>query len=335
VTALAIGIVGAGEITRRSHLPVLVNMPDVRIAWIYDHRPERASALASAHGIPAIHALAPHELPACDVALLAIPVEVRGDYLQHFANCRTAVFCEKPFAMSAAEHQRVTAAFAPHAIGCGYMRRFFQSTMLLRHIMAHNTFGPLLQLDISEGNRSKGSGADASYLDDPRLGASRGVLADLGCHGIDLALYISGADAFEVQSSTQVLDGNVDRKVTAQVDLRCSSNTGSPVEFNFGVSWLDRQDNRVRLTFSHTTVWSDLSVAGTVHVGDPQYPKEAISLSSSAAGATTYNQAFYLEWKNFLDGVRTQRESLVSARSALLTTSLVEVLLTDHGSSHA
>ena len=106
MTPLAIGVVGAGEITRRSHLPVLVNLPDVRIAWIYDHLPERAQALAGAYGLPAIHSLAPHELPACDVALLAIPVGARCDYLQHFSRRGTAVLCEKPFAMSAAEHRR-------------------------------------------------------------------------------------------------------------------------------------------------------------------------------------------------------------------------------------
>lgn len=327
MTSFSIGIVGAGEITRRAHLPVLVNTPDVKISWIYDHRPERAQVLARAYGLTAIRSLMPEELPACDVALLAIPVDVRADYLRHFSRRGTAVLCEKPFAMTAAEHSRITAEFAPHTIACGFMRRFFRSIQLLRRIVGEQIFGPLLRLDISEGNRSKGSGVDASFLDDPRLGASRGVLADLGSHSIDLALFISGASAFEVLSCSRVLDGTVDRKVVARVQLYISSTVAAPVELNFGVSWLDRQENQVRLTFANTTAWSALGVSEDIYIGDPRRPRDAISLHSKAIGATTYNQAFYLEWREFLDGLREQRESLISARSAMLTTSLVEALL--------
>lgn len=335
MTPLSIGIVGAGEITRRAHLPVLVNMADVKIAWLYDHRPEPAQTLARAYGLTALHSVAPEALPACDIALLAIPVDVRGEYLRHFSQQGTAVFCEKPFAMTAADHRRMAEQFAPYALGCGFMRRFLRSTLLLRRVVAEGIFGPLLRIDISEGNRSKGSGADASFLDDPRLGASRGVLADLGSHTVDMALYVSGAAAFEVRSCARVMDGAVDRKVTAQVQLRgASSEASAPLDLNYGASWLDRQENRIRLTFARAAVWSDLSVAADVYVGNPLVPQESILLTSRAVGATTYNQAFYLEWRSFLDGFRAQRESLVSARSALLTTSLVEALLEGNGSSH-
>ena len=325
---LSIGIVGAGEITRRAHLPVLTNTPNVQIAWLYDHRPESVLTLARAYRLEALHSLAPEALPACDIALLAIPVDARGDYLRHFSRQGTAVFCEKPFAMSAAEHLLLAEQFAPHALGCGFMRRFFRSTMLLRRIVAEGIFGSLLRMDISEGNRSKGSGVDSSFLDDPRLGASRGVLADLGSHTIDMALYVSGASAFEVRSHTLVLDGAVDRKVTAQVTLQgASSSPSRSIELNYGASWLDRQDNRIRLIFPHAIVWSDLSVSADVYVGSPENPRDNLLLTSEDVGARTYNQAFFLEWRNFLEGFRAQRESLVSARSALLTTSLVESLL--------
>ncbi|MGH8211170.1 MAG: Gfo/Idh/MocA family protein [Steroidobacteraceae bacterium] len=335
-TTCSIGIVGTGEITRKSHLPVLVNTPNAKIAWIYDRRPECAQALARAYGLRAVDALSPEELPACDVVLLAIPVDARPDYLDTLSSSGTAAFCEKPFALSAAEHARHIERFAPHALGAGFMRRFYRSTMLLRRIVTEGIFGPLLKIDISEGNRSKGSGVDSSFLDDPRLGASRGVLMDLGSHSIDLALYISAATGFEVQSCTKVLDGAVDRKLTAAVRLQTAGNEPArPVELNYGVSWLDRQDNRIQLTFEHTKVWSGLSPAAEVFVGNPESPLDALCVAQQTAGATTYNQAFYLEWQDFLAGLRAERESVVSARSALLTTSLVEALLTARRSDHA
>jgi predicted dehydrogenase len=78
-------------------------------------------------------------------------------------------------------------------------------------------------------------------------------------------------------------------------------------------------------------VWSELAPSGEVYLGDPERPARRITLTSPAGGATTYNQAFYLEWTDFLDGIRQKKESLVSARSALLTTALVERLLQDGG----
>jgi len=206
---ITIGIVGAGEIARRAHLPVLMNIRDVSIGWIYDHRRERAQALAHAYGIPAVHSVAADGLPACDVALLAIPVDVRGEYLRHFSRNGTAVLCEKPFAISLAEHDKIVDDFPAHALACGFMRRFYRSTRLLRYLVTTEMLGPLRGIEVSEGDRSKGSGVDSSFLDDPRFAASRGVLMDLGSHSLDLALYISGAKSFDIESCSKELDGNI------------------------------------------------------------------------------------------------------------------------------
>jgi predicted dehydrogenase len=331
---LSIGIVGAGEISRKSHLPVLVNTPDVEIAWIYDRHRASAQGLARAYGLRALHSLSPEQLPACDVVLLAIPVDARGEYLDHLCSSGGAALCEKPFATSSADHQRLIDRFAAHALGAGFMRRFFRSTILLRQIVADGIFGPLLNIDISEGHRSKGSGIDASFLDDPQSGASRGVLTDLGSHSIDVALYVSGAMGFDVQSCSKVMDGAIDRKATAAVRLHTAANGSVPVELSYQVSWLDRQENRIQLTFEHTKVWSGLVPHAEVFVGSPESPQQAIRLASQRPGATTYNQAFYLEWTDFLAGFRAERESITSARSALLTTSLVEALLAAGSTAH-
>ena len=327
MTALTIGVVGAGDIARRAHLPVLAHLPDVRVTWIADSRLERARTLGDAYGIAAVKAAGPADLPACDVALLAIPVDARTPYLEHFAALGTAVFCEKPFALSAVEHARLVDLFQPHALACGYMRRYFRWAVLLRRLVADRPLGPLRSIEIGEGGRSKGSGSDASFLDDPRLGASRGVLADLGSHGIDLAVHLSDARSFSVESCVRTLDGAVDRQVTADILLGTESQPQNGVELRFCVSWLERQTNQIRLRFDHALVWSELGVSGTVYMGDPGDPRTCIALNGPDRGATTYNQAFYLEWQAFIAGLLARRESSISARSALLTTSIVESLL--------
>jgi predicted dehydrogenase len=333
VIAKFVGIIGAGEITRKSHLPVLLNMEDVRIAWVYDRRPEQAQSLALAYGVRAIPTVSSSDMQACDAVLLAIPVNARAEYLDALAASGTAVLCEKPFATSLVEHDQLVARFPLYALGAGFMRRFFRS---MRRIVSEQMFGALLKIEISEGDRSKGSGIDQSFLDDPRVGAARGVLTDLGSHSVDLALFVSSAHSFEVQSCMKILDGAVDRKVTAVVSLHGDDGRSTrPIEMSYGVSWLDRQTNRIVLTFAQATVWSDLSPGAEVFVGDPGAAERAIRLSLQKPAATTYNQAFYLEWRDFLEGVSAQRESMVSARSALLTTHLIDSLLRSPDSANA
>jgi predicted dehydrogenase len=322
---ISVGIIGAGEIARKMHLPVLMSMPDVHIAWVADSDPARARALARAHGISSRETTTALKTPDCDVALLAIPLDARSDYLQAFHAHNVGVMCEKPFALSVAAHRQMLALYSESRLGCGYMRRLYRSVTLVREVIAKGWFGDLKSLSIREGARSRGAGVDNSFLDDPRLGATRGVLADLGSHTVDIAFFTTGASRFEVVSSDVLRDSGVDRKVSAKVKLRDAK--GKNFDFDYCVSWLDRQPNVALFTFDHCSVWFGLSPSDRVFIGDPGDRRHGVELSSVERGATTYNQAFYLQWDAFLTGLRTDTQSLVSASSALPTTSLIERLL--------
>jgi predicted dehydrogenase len=322
----SVGIVGAGEITRKLHLPVLLNMPDVEVAWLCDRRHSQAVTVGKAYGVKSIAVTEPEALPACDIALLAIPVEARREYLSVFSKRDTAVLCEKPFAASRAEHEKLIGSFPADRLGAGYQRRFYSSTLLLRETLTQGWFGPLLGVSLTEGDRSRGSGVDHSFLDDGQ-GSTRGVLFDFGTHGIDLLTHLLGVESFEVRSSQVIFDGGVDRKVAAQIAVQGSNTGAAPIMLNYCVSWLDRQPNIIELQFEHATVWSALTPSAEVFLGNPRRPAECIKLTGPGGGAKTPNQAFYLEWRAFLDGVRERAASPVAAQTSLLTTALMEELL--------
>lgn len=321
----SVGIIGAGEITRKIHLPVLLNLPQARIAWLFDRDAVRASSLARAYGVSATQGRSTAELPPCDAVLLAIPVDARAEYLDHFAVTGTAVLCEKPFALTAAEHRGALEKFPAHRLGCGFMRRYYHSVVTLRNLVQIGAFGPLLGMSIQEGNRSKGSGVDSSFLDDATRGSVSGVLMDLGSHSLDMALHISGAQNFEVVSSQIVFDGHIDRRVQARIELRGESNAS--IQLDYAVSWLDRQSNRIELQFEHCTVAAELGVQGEVRMISIPGRQDLGAICGGAQGASTYNQAFYLQWCDFLAGAETGRACRTSAESALLTTQLCEALL--------
>jgi predicted dehydrogenase len=324
---VSVGIVGAGAIAKKMHLPVLLSMSDVRVDWLYDRDPHRAQDLGKAYGVPVAQAASPAELPHSDVVLLAIPVEARNEYFEAVARRGGSVFCEKPFALTAAEHRRVAALYADSRVACGYMRRFYDSVLTLRQVLTEGWFGPLRRLRIAEGNRSRASGADTSFLDGSGSGSSVacGVLTDLGSHSIDLALHLTQAKSFRIRECEMVFDGPIDRRVAARVDLMGASDADS-VEFEYCVSWLDIQPNRMELEFERATVFCGLGWNAEVLVGQPEKPARAFRLLSPVRGARTPNQAFYLEWRAFLEGLAGKRESSISANSVYLTTALVESL---------
>ena len=120
---LHIGIVGAGAIVQQMHIPVLRCLDSATISWILDADESRASKAARANGIP--HAGSATDdltsLPTADVILLAVPWGARQSYYEQIRHLptRPAVYVEKPFARSSAQHREIVSGFADWQVAIG------------------------------------------------------------------------------------------------------------------------------------------------------------------------------------------------------------------------
>ena len=222
---LSVGIVGAGEIVRRMHLPVLSACEDIRIAYVADKNPEAAQSVAGSYKVaPVTVADNLDMLPQTDVVLLAVPVTARLPYYELFAKRGTSVLSEKPLAVGVSDAERICGLYPEYSLACGFQRRSYASVVLARLLVAENWFGPLRSISISEGALTTKTGADSRFYDDATSGGG-GVLMDLGCHSLDVAIYISDAtDAIPVKQRF-VFDDGVDREIDARLTLRTA--TGS------------------------------------------------------------------------------------------------------------
>ena len=320
----SVGIVGAGAISRQSHLPVLTTMPQVRVAWITDSDPVRARSLARAYRIPAAKLpSSPSDLFGCEVALLAIPVGMRASYLDAFAQLGIGVLVEKPFARTLQAHREVLAAYPPHLLACGFIRRTYASTCLFRRIVQEEWFGPLMKIRAFEGSRTGATRTDRSYFDQPTA-TGGGVLAEGGCHALDQALYITGAEGYDILESRMIFDGSVDRKAEGRVQLVDGSRQ-VPIEYCF--SWLDAQPNSLELEFGSVRLATGTSPDSSVVIEGLRKAEVAqVTHLAPSQGAQTSSQAFRLQWEDFLRGIEEGTESKVSAASCLTTTAMVEDL---------
>jgi predicted dehydrogenase len=325
--AAAIGVVGAGAISRMVHLPVLTAMPEARVAWVADAHDGRAAAVAAAFGVPhAPIASVPEAVRDCEAVLLAIPVGVRAPYLAALARHGVAVMVEKPFARTVREHDEIVAMFPPHRIACGFMRRTYASTALARRALQEGWFGRPSRIRISEGGRTTKTGVDRSYFDDPSAGGG-GILLELGCHALDLVLHLTGTRDHEIVRQSMVLDGHADRRAEADVLLYPESGRrGEPIVLEYAFSWLDRQDDRVDIEFPGARLrFGTRPDAPVTLCGNTPGARET-HLVPPAGGATTSNQAFYLEWRWLLESLATGVPSPVAAGTCRNVTALVEDL---------
>jgi predicted dehydrogenase len=318
--SIAVGIVGAGKIARELHLPVLCAMTEVRVAWIADIDVARAAGACAALGlrVPAVEAHA-DRLPAADVVLLATPVGVRVPYYDALARQGAAVFAEKPFATTEAEHRRVIAAFPGHRIGCGYMRRTYAASRIVHAVVASGALGRPLEAIVREGGRTGSTGTSGSFLDDARMGGG-GALADLGSHTLDLIAHLVHAGDAEVLEAVVTRDGAVDRKTSCRVRL---STPAGDVLLDHVVSWLDRQPNTIELRFERSSLRWSISADARVDMLDAHGSAVAVLGSAEIWPTTTY-QAFFAEWHLFLQGLQEAHPSLLSASDCVLTTAMVE-----------
>jgi predicted dehydrogenase len=320
---LSVGIVGAGEIVSRIHLPVLSACENIQIAYIADKNSQLAQSVASSYKVAPVAVTDDlDDLPRTDVVLLAVPVTVRLPYYELFAQRGTCVLAEKPLAACATDAERLCEMYSEYALACGFQRRSYASVVLAKLIVTDNWFGPLRSISISEGALTTKTGADSRFYDDVTSGGG-GVLMDLGCHSLDLAIYISNAiEAIPVEQHF-VFDRGVDREVTAHLTLRTPRGS---CELDYFVTWLRPARNTIQLRFENCIAELSCTPSSDLMIHSAKSSRDTASLSSKNGGAATVYQAFYLEWTAFLDWVRRHEASKFNALSCLPTILAVNAL---------
>jgi len=320
---LSVGIVGAGEIVSRIHLPVLSACDGIRIAYIADKNPEAAQSVAGSYKIAPLTAADDLAmLPQTDVVLLAVPVTARLPYYELFAKRGTSVLAEKPLAVGACEAEHICGLYPEYSLACGFQRRSYASVVMARLLVAGNWFGPLRSISISEGGLTTKTGADFRFYDDATSGGG-GVLMDLGCHSLDVAIYISNATEAIPVEQRFVFDGGVDREIDAHLTLRTVQGS---CEVDYFVTWLRPTKNTIELRFENCTIELPCRPSPDIKIHGGQNGRDVASLVMKHAGAATIYQAFYMEWMAFFDGVRNCQASKFNARSCLPTIRAVEAL---------
>jgi UDP-N-acetylglucosamine 3-dehydrogenase len=188
---LRLGLVGAGPVAARYHMPAIRGVPEVFPAMVVDADPVRAQVFAKRQGFPRWTSQVKELNGNIDIAVVGVPNDLHSPLSCELLEQGIHVLCEKPMARSISECQdMIDAAHRGGAQLCiGHNRRFRQNVQLLKQLLDRQFIGDVIRVEAEEGSRADWPRSSA-YFDPARSGG--GALLDVGIHSLDLIRWLVG-----------------------------------------------------------------------------------------------------------------------------------------------
>jgi len=318
-----IGIIGAGGIVFKSHLPLLRAIgADVR--WILDVDKSRARAVSKAFDIPLALGATELELATpTDVVLLACPYGARWAYYNFLRHGSAAIYVEKPVARSVAELQRICELRPDYALAAGFLRRSTGVTNILKGVIQDGLFGHPRRIRCEFGTATVIS-SGGSFAKNVAL-AGGGQLFESAIHSIDAVCYMAGITRAVVRNCRMEADGQFDLHTDATIQL--ADTRGRDIELDLLVTCFHSTQYEIEIEFDQACVSFSLFTkkSPTVRAIDRRRSYQLLD-SGLADYPRDVFDVMYVFWKDFLAGLDTRRPNYTSARSTVVTTSIMEQL---------
>src|SRR5712691_7452301 len=188
-----LALVGAGMVTRSSHLPAALASDKVQVVAIVEPMRQRAEELARRYGIaPAIVPQGQDVLGSIDGAVIATPNDTHMGIALACLEAGVATLIEKPLASTYAEGAAIVDAgqASGTVVAVGYVLRFREDVLLLGELLNVGYFGTVRRFAHQVGTR--GGWAPISSYNLSRKATGGGVLVVTGTHFLDCMLHFWG-----------------------------------------------------------------------------------------------------------------------------------------------
>ncbi|MBW7476501.1 Gfo/Idh/MocA family oxidoreductase [Paenibacillus oenotherae] len=194
-----IGIIGAGWIAKRAHLPLLLEMDDVAICGIYDTDGDRAIELAELFRTKAVSSIGDMLELTPDAVIICTPNATHTPLCVQFLKHNISVLCEKPLATSVQDAQQIcrAAAASNGVLLTGFVNRYRGDVQRMKSCLLEGVTGAVQTIEAG-WTRRMGVPRPGSWFTQKELSGG-GVLHDLGSHMIDMMLYLLDAKSASLQ----------------------------------------------------------------------------------------------------------------------------------------
>ncbi len=321
MSKIKIGVIGAGSISSAVHLPLLSCMEDVTIEFLADTR--NPTTLAESYDTMPIQINDISSLPECDLALLAIPVGVKEDYVKEFSKRGCYIFTEKPFALNLETHQSFLNL--TDKITCNYMRIYYNTTRQIKNILSSNLLGPIKEMTITEGGiiGKTGRGKN-SYQSDPKLSGG-GFLAESACHTFSQLDFLF--DDITLNDANVIWEDDFD----IESNVIFNVNNGNPFRINYTGTMIKHVEPLTTIFFENNKLqFNHLEPEATFTLSSLDNNSELI-INQQNYFASNFAQAYYLKWKDFLSKISKSEKLDTNKETSILTTKLINNIVEKGG----
>jgi len=318
-----IGIIGCGNIMETLHLPVLLNIDNVEIKFLYDkdyHKSQKLSRLSGVRYYSSVKEILSDNV---DIFLIAIPYGARDEWYELISeNYKNQfLFVEKPVILSQKNIENFKQKNLFNRIFSGFMRRYYSNTNILKKFIQGYGENKVKKIIISEGNKITATSFNASNYRVSKTLAGGGILAETACHLFDQLDYLFPNYNHRIDKCSIVYEGDLDVHAEAQFYLK-NGNFEIPVEAKF--SNLENLENEIKIFFDGFILKSGITPKDDVQIIFNNRFK--LSINAIPEYAKTSYQAFYLEWRDVLKSVSENKEAGVSLSKTLNAGLLIESL---------
>ncbi|MCX8082242.1 MAG: Gfo/Idh/MocA family oxidoreductase [bacterium] len=337
-----VGLIGAGGIIQRLHIPSLKKIEGVEIAGISDVNKEKIKYVAEKFEIRNTFTEWEKLIETdIDAVVIASPNVFHAKQSIKAMEAGKDVLCEKPVCLTSKEAEDIfnVAAKTKRIFMAAFPRRFSGEVKVLKPMIDRGEFGEIYYVKTA-WLRRRGIPGLGTWFTDKKL-AGGGPMMDIGVHMLDLVMYLIGAPEPKiVMGSTyekfkdRATDGGwppletrVGDKAEGKMeveDLACGFvklSTGATLFVE--ASWAGNSDTGLKTELLGT-------LAG-VCMPDPNDPKNPIRIFSENKGIITdiipqlpHSEMDYEEVKHFIECVRERKEPITTKQEILSVVKIVE-----------
>lgn len=313
----SVGLVGCGAIGERQHLPRLVERTDCHVTHLVDADLERAEELAARHDVPRATADFRDLLDeGVEAAIVAVPNVLHAPIAVELLRGGVHVLVEKPMATDVAGCDDMLAASREGGavIAVGHIRRFAGAVRFGRRVLEDGFLGRLRSFHVRDG----------FVFDWPirsptafrREWAGGGVLADLGCHVLDILLWWFG--------DLEVLEYRDDAAGGVEADAWVRLRTEDGVEGVVDVSRTRTLPGSARLVGERGELEIDLwGSGGALRLGGRTLRGDVLPGTASGRPSQRIRDLFRAEHDDFFAAIRERRNPAVTGEAGRRVVELV------------
>lgn len=237
--ALRFGVLGAARIVPKALIQPAHETADAQVVAVAARDPLRARHFAALHGIPRVFATYMEllEAPGIDAVYIPLPNSMHCEWTIRALRSGKHVLCEKPFSCNAAE--AVAMAQAARETGLilseGFHYLYHPLAARIRSLIHDGEIGDLVRIEVEF----------SAPIPPPNiryeLGLGGGASMDLGCYGLNMIRYFSGASPEVSRASAVIGPREIDVAMKVELELpggasaqmKCSMAHDAPVSVFF------------------------------------------------------------------------------------------------------